>query len=200
MRNFRNAILGISCLIGSIVFAQSTTAQPTTPAMTSAEIEALVTDNTTIGTFSDRPLSYIVFVEADGSTIGRISDGVSDRIELGSWQVRDNMLCGRWDNLKNGAENCFTYHRVGDNVHAYNTDGSLDRIQFFAQSDPYNLQQAASAEVETEIREFIANWGNAWSPKEGAPQFTSESFAPFYLQSDELLAFDFTDAESKTVF
>ena len=54
------------------------------------------------------------------------------------------MLCGRWDNLKDGAENCFTYHRVGSNVHAYNTDGSLDRIQFFVDGDPYNLQQAVS--------------------------------------------------------
>ena len=57
-----------------------------------------------------------------------------------------------------------------------------------------------STEVETEIREFIADWGEAWSPRENAPQFTRESFAPYYLQSDELLAFDFTDAESKTVF
>ena len=201
MKNFRNAILCISCLIGSITFAQITTAQPTTPAMTSAEIEALITDNTTIGTFSDRPLSYVVFVAADGRMIGRVSDGTSDRIELGSWEVKDNKLCGRWNNLKDGAENCFSYHRVGDNVHAYNTDGSLDRIQFFAQGDPYNLQQAVnSIQVETEIREFIGNWGEAWSPKENAPLYTSESFAPFYLQSDELLAFDFTDAESKTVF
>ena len=199
MKNYRNAILGISCLIGAIAFTRPTTAQPTTSAMTSAEIEALVTDNTTIGTFSDRPLSYIVFVAADGRMIGRISDGTSDRIELGSWQVRDNILCGRWDNLKDSAENCFTYHRVGDNVHAYNTDGSLDRVQFFAQGDPYNLQ-ASSTGVESEIREFITEWGNAWSPGENASEFARESFAPFYLQSDELLAFDFTDAESKTVF
>ena len=201
MRNttfFRNTLLGLSCL-GAIAFTQSTTAQPTTPAMTSAEIEALVTNNTTIGTFSDRPLSYIVFVAADGRMIGRISDGTTDRIELGSWQVRDDMLCGRWDNLKNGEENCFSYHRVGDNVHAYNTDGSLDRIQFFAQGDPYNLQ-AASTQVETEIRQFIDDWGKAWSPEDNAPQYSRESLVPFYLQSDELLAFDFTDAESTTVY
>ena len=57
-----------------------------------------------------------------------------------------------------------------------------------------------STQVETEIREFIGNWGEAWSPEDDAPQFTRESIAPYYLQSDELLAFDFTDAESKTVF
>ncbi|MGL5833999.1 MAG: hypothetical protein ACRC1Z_12325, partial [Waterburya sp.] len=54
--------------------------------------------------------------------------------------------------------------------------------------------------IKTEVREFIGAWGEAWSPKENAAQFTRESFAPFYLQSDELLAFDFTDAESQTVF
>ena len=57
-----------------------------------------------------------------------------------------------------------------------------------------------SIQVESEIREFIDDWGEAWSPKENAPQFTRESLIPFYWQSDELLAFDFTDAESKTVF
>ncbi len=55
-------------------------------------------------------------------------------------------------------------------------------------------------QVEAEVREFINDWGEAWSPKENAPNFTSASFALFYLQTDELLAFDFTDAESKTVF
>ena len=57
-----------------------------------------------------------------------------------------------------------------------------------------------STPIEAEIREFIKAWGEAWSPGENAAEFTSESFAPFYLQSDELLAFDFTDAESQTVF
>ena len=61
-------------------------------------------------------------------------------------------------------------------------------------------QDINSTQIESEVREFINDWGQAWSPKEKAPQFTSESFAPFYLQSKELLAFDFTDADSKTVF
>jgi hypothetical protein len=106
----------------------------TSPSMTETEILEVVSGNTTIGTFSDRPLSYAVYVEPNGRLIGRISDGNSDKIELGSWRVDNNMLCGRWDNLKDGEENCFTYHRVGSNVHAYNTDGSLDRIQFFVES------------------------------------------------------------------
>lgn len=54
--------------------------------------------------------------------------------------------------------------------------------------------------VKTEVREFIDAWGKAWSPKENAAGFTRASIAPFYLQSDELLAFDFTDAQSQTVF
>lgn len=57
-----------------------------------------------------------------------------------------------------------------------------------------------STQVETEVLEFIDNWGEAWSPKENAAEFTRASIEPFYLQSEELLGFDFTDAESQTVF
>ena len=57
-----------------------------------------------------------------------------------------------------------------------------------------------TTQVETEIGQFINDWGRAWSPKENASQFTRESFAPYYLQSEKLLAFDFTDAELTTVY
>ena len=57
-----------------------------------------------------------------------------------------------------------------------------------------------SIQIESQIREFINDWGKAWSPEEDAPQYSRESLVPFYLQSDELLAFDFTDAESTTVY
>ncbi|WP_019507077.1 hypothetical protein [Pleurocapsa sp. PCC 7319] len=206
----RRCAIALSCFFTSTFFTTlSTKAEPKTSPMTGAEILEVVSGNTTVGTFSDRSLSYAVFVEPNGRLIGRISDGNSEKIELGSWRVDKNMLCGRWDNLKEGEENCFTYHRVGSNVHAYNTDGSLDRIQFFVDGDPYNLQQAAliskqdannSTQVETEVRKFITAWGEAWSPKENATEFTRDSIEPFYLQTEELLGFDFTDAESRTVF
>ena len=35
-----------------------------------------------------------------------------------------------------------------------------------------------STQIEAEIGEFINNWGEAWSPKENAPQFTRESLIP----------------------
>ena len=57
-----------------------------------------------------------------------------------------------------------------------------------------------TTQVETEIRQFINDWGQAWSPKENAPQYSRESLIPFYWQSEELLAFDFTDAELTTVY
>jgi len=56
------------------------------------------------------------------------------------------------------------------------------------------------ASIKKEINEFIHSWGEAWSPREKAPEFQRERFTPFYLQTDELLAFDFTDAQSRTVF
>lgn len=210
-QKLKKIAIALSCLITSTFFTpRPTKAEPTTLPMTEPEILEVVSGNTTIGTFSDRPLSYVVYVKPNGQLIGRISDGNSEKIELGSWRVDNNMLCGRWDNLKDGEENCFNYHRVGSNVYAYNTDGSLDRIQFFVDGDPYNLQQAAmiskqetntnSIQVEIEVRKFIAAWGKAWSPKENATEFTRDSIEPYYLQSEELLGFDFTDAESRTVF
>lgn len=65
---------------------------------------------------------------------------------------------------------------------------------------PTSNKAIANKAIKTEVLEFIDDWGEAWSPKENAAQFTREFFAPFYLQSEELLAFDFTDAESRTVF
>lgn len=59
--------------------------------------------------------------------------------------------------------------------------------------------QVSSSANEVEIREFIQAWGEAWSPKDNAQNFTRESFTPFYVQGDELLAFDFSDAEKRTV-
>lgn len=56
------------------------------------------------------------------------------------------------------------------------------------------------ASIKKEIDECIHSWGEAWSPREKAPEFQSERSTPFYLQTDELLAFDFTDAQSRTVF
>ncbi|MEL6581275.1 MAG: hypothetical protein AAFQ14_16150 [Cyanobacteria bacterium J06621_12] len=55
-------------------------------------------------------------------------------------------------------------------------------------------------QIEAEVLEFIDNWSEAWSPKENATEFTRASIEPFYLQGKELLGFDFTDAESRTVF
>ena len=60
--------------------------------------------------------------------------------------------------------------------------------------------QQTRLKLETEVLEFIDNWGQAWSPKQKAAEFTRSSIEPFYLQSEELLGFDFTDAESRTVF
>jgi hypothetical protein len=114
------------------------------PMMTDSEILEVVSGNTTIGTFADRPLNYAVFLMPTGQMIGRISDGTSERIELGRWRVVDNTLCGQWDNLGGGEENCVSYHRVGSNIHAYNADGNLDRIQFFVEGDPLGLQQQSA--------------------------------------------------------
>jgi ketosteroid isomerase-like protein len=164
----------------------------TSSSMTETEILEIVSGNTTIGTFSDRPLSYAVYVEPNGRLIGRISDGNSEKIELGSWRVDNNRLCGRWDNLKDGEENCFTYHRVGSNVHAHNPDGSLDRIQFFVDGDPMELVHAATAsDSEQKIREAVDAWVELWNAN--TDPINEDRFARYanlFATGDEFLAVD----------
>ncbi|MEM8906920.1 MAG: nuclear transport factor 2 family protein [Bacteroidota bacterium] len=53
--------------------------------------------------------------------------------------------------------------------------------------------------AEATIHTFVQAWGAAWSPKEKTATFTKASFAPYYLQSERLLAFDYTDANTRTV-
>ena len=89
--------------------------------------------------------------------------------------------------LRHGFANALAEKPFENNIHTQSVQTSQNTT---TNSNP----------VETEIREFINAWGEAWSPREKAPEFTQESLVPFYLQSDELLAFDFTDAESQTVF
>lgn len=76
----------------------------------------------------------------------------------------------------------------------------MERQIFAKESIQDKAPQTDSARVEREVSEFIRAWGEAWSPREKAREFRRESITPFYLQTDELLAFDFTDAQSRTVF
>lgn len=70
----------------------------------------------------------------------------------------------------------------------------------YSQSVQISQDTTDYSDVETEVLKFIDNWGEAWSPKNNAAEFTRASIKPFYLQSEKLLGFDFTDAESRTVF
>ncbi|MDJ0634268.1 MAG: hypothetical protein QNJ34_13855 [Xenococcaceae cyanobacterium MO_188.B29] len=86
---------------------------------------------------------------------------------------------------------------------AIDTKAEIEPSQNIKQSQSIQISQKSSTnqnQVETEVREFISAWGEAWSPKEKTAEFTRTSIEPFYLQSEELLGFDFTDAKSRTVF
>ncbi|WP_299959296.1 nuclear transport factor 2 family protein [uncultured Roseobacter sp.] len=132
--------------------------------MDGATIRETVAGNTTIGTFADRALSYVVFVAEDGRLIGRLDDGTRERIELGRWSIHGDRLVGEWDNLKEGEPDAFEYRIVGENVHAYGQDGMLDRIQFFVDGDPYGLQAIADGvEPEPEIRATVERWISLWN-------------------------------------
>lgn len=200
--------LGCFSTLALGAFALPAEAEPTTPQMSNEEILDIASGRTTIGTFSGRPISYTVFVSPDGQLIGLISDGASESLELGRWRVTNNTLCGQWNDLKNGEENCCSYHRVGANVHAYNTaDGSLDRVQFFVDGDPLNLQQVAidenasisEATSSTELidtpdfREIVeTQYFALWRDTEENP-YSVELANNLYLNNDRLTAFD-TDA------
>lgn len=111
-----------------------------------AEIEATAVGNTTIGTFADTALSYAVYLAPDGAMIGRLWDGGPARTEHGTWRIEGDRLVGRWDGLKGGLPNAFTYVRVGENVHALRDDGGLDRVQFFVAGDPLGLASGEDLE------------------------------------------------------
>lgn len=191
------SILSFSCFSAIILCRLPAKAQLQTPPMTDAEILGIASGNTTIGTFSDRPISYEVFVAPNGRLIGRISDGKSKSIELGRWRVANNRLCGKWDNLKEGKENCFTHRRVGPNVHAYNNDGNLDRIQFFVEGDPFSLQQAANSTTvgmtTPDFEQIIKKrYSSLWRDTVEQP-YSVDSARQLYLTNERLTTFD-TDA------
>ncbi|WP_046756001.1 VOC family protein [Kordia jejudonensis] len=52
---------------------------------------------------------------------------------------------------------------------------------------------------QKDIENFLGGWSKAWSPKENAANFDKESLRDFYVQSEELVAFDFTDSSQTTV-
>lgn len=62
-----------------------------------------------------------------------------------------------------------------------------------------SVQHLAQTPLEQEIQQFIAAWGDAWSPMEHAPQFSRDRLTPFYWQSLDFLAFDSTAAGQPTV-
>ena len=71
--------------------------------------------------------------------IGRITDADGERIERGSWKVKNDRLLGRWNNIRGGDWQAFEYRRVGENIHAYRDDGTLDRVQYYVDGDPLGL-------------------------------------------------------------
>lgn len=195
-RLLKTLILGLSCLSATVIAASSSPAksEPQSPQLTNAEILDLVSGNTTIGTFSDRPVSYAVYLTEDGQMIAQISEGTEETIELGQWRVADDLLCGQWENLGGGEESCFTYYRVGSNIHAYNADGSLNRIQFFVDGDPLGLQQTSNRastlpDFEKVIRE---EYFSLWRDTEADP-YSVELARQLYLTDERLTALD-TDA------
>ncbi len=50
-----------------------------------------------------------------------------------------------------------------------------------------------------DLRAFLQGWGDAWSPKNNASEFTKDRFGPFYADGDRLLAFDNTEGDMPTV-
>ena len=160
--------------------------------MDGATMQETVAGNTTIGTFADRALSYVVFVAEDGRLIGQLDDGTSKRIEMGRWSIEGNRLIGEWDNLKGGQPDTFEYRLVGENVHAFGQDGTLDRVQFFVEGDPYGLQALANgADAETEIRAGVDRWISLWNA--GSTPIDAARFANYadlFASGDGYLAVD----------
>ena len=166
--------------------------------LTTGEINKLVRGNTTIGTFADRQLSYIVYCAPDGRMIGKFINGTGTRIETGVWRAEDDLLYGRWDELKGGKENGFQYRSVGDNVHAYNSaTGKLDRIQHFVQGDPFGLDSESN---EKAVQAAVQRWVDLWnSGTETFNQARFDSFTDLFADGNRYLAIDDFTGEVLTI-
>lgn len=195
MTNFRKnttAIIGLAIFNPALLAAQDRT--DAAAEMSTEEIREVAVGNTTFGTFADRPLSYAVYVAPDGSLIGRLMDGTSERIETGTWRIENNRLIGQWDSLKGGGANAFAYVRVGANVHAIRDDGSLDRVQFFVDGDPLGLEMAASNGDLTAffMRKLTDEYFYLWRDTPQEP-FSVDEARALYVTDGSLTALD-TDA------
>ncbi len=66
---------------------------------------------------------------ANGTTVYR-ADGSSmmqwaEHRTTGSWRLKDNSVCTRWQGIRNGNERCFQWAEVGSGKYeVYNLDGS----------------------------------------------------------------------------
>lgn len=80
------------------------------------------------------------------------------------------------------------------------TSANLPKALARQPRQPTELAQSPEAnDTELEIQQFIKAWGEAWSPRENAAQFSRRSLEPFYWQSEEFLAFDSTGQGQRTV-
>lgn len=192
-------VLGFVSLPATSVHAQDEAADQS---MTGDEIQETARGNTTIGVFAERPIRFEVYLTPDGEMIGRITDAEGDRIERGDWRVENDRLLGRWDNIRGGEWQAFEYRRVGQNIHAYREDGTLDRIQYYVEGDPLGLgdehdqaeplvpsDNGATPNFEQVIRDlYFAQWRDT-----AEHPFSMEVARGLYLTDDRLTALD-TDA------
>jgi ketosteroid isomerase-like protein len=150
--------------------------------LTSEEIRQVVSGNTAYGIFANQNIAFAVYLAPNGTVVGRFSDGVQTFLDRGCWRVADNMLYGKWKRLANGVEFGVRYDRVGNTYFAYQADGQLNRIQFFAKGDPEGL----TLDSETQIRGKLDRWRELFSQA----QFSFNGYEDLYVNSHELLVYD----------
>lgn len=75
--------------------------------LSATEINEILTGNTVRGTSTDGQ-EYHVFFGADGTLRMITATGFRD---VGRWRVRDDSYCGRWMQVRQGRESCFTIRR-----------------------------------------------------------------------------------------
>ncbi len=82
--------------------------------LTSDEIEKMVSGNTAYGVFASQNIMFTVYLNPNGSVVGRFWNGVTSWIDRGQWRIADNMLYGKWQTLANGVEFGVRYRSVNN--------------------------------------------------------------------------------------
>lgn len=113
------ASLAILILAG----CQTTAEPPVGDLLTPAQIRTEWTSRPLRATSVSSGNSFTVTFAADGTMSLNTASGFSD---TGRWRPSDTGYCTTWRTIRNGAEECYTVRKSGQEYRIYKLNGTLD--------------------------------------------------------------------------